>query len=341
MELLPYDESMFTDYVRFAKSGWGERSYQATRRYIEWLHGAQGVAHEPGDFMLARTRDDARRIVGCIHKMRIDWALEDGSVAPVPAVHNWLVDEGFRNGVGVMLLTKALRSDPHAFVSSAAADLAIIYRKLRCQEVRAAWYRRVIRPLTGGLRLGVERATKRTLPLPFMPIAKGPTETFRSLEIVTDPSELELDAMIAALARAAAGRCRPLWTRASFSWRFFHPRGPQHVVLRADPERFLIVALAPYRGLRVARVVELCLGAPLGARELLRDAEAFLKSSQIHVVLAYSAHARENAALMANGFHPLPKSQPSFFHHGPRQPTFGRWAFNGGAADFGFEALAG
>lgn len=344
VQVLPYESSRYEAYATFAETAYGRGCYQASRGYLEWLYGVErSPAPRRDDFLVAVAGD---RVVGCLHKMRLLWR-SGGELLEVPALHNWIVDEEFRSGVGLVLLMKALRSERHAYISSAAGDLASVYHKLKCQDVRANVYRKVLRPVAGAARLGLHRLTKResTMRRVRSRIRRSTSAAAaRDLEIVHEPSDGDLERMIGTLVVSAGERTHPHWSVASFRWRFFHPSGPRHLCVRmpgarAGRDDFVIVAIGARRGLVIARIIELDLASPERSHAFLDGAVRLLKGIGVHVVLGYSAHPTINSRLQDAGWPPVGDGQASFFYHGPRELPFAALAFNSSAADFGFESM--
>jgi hypothetical protein len=346
VRVLPYNHANYAAYAAFANRAWGDGCYQASRSYLSWLYEVERTPMpRPDDFLVALS---SGAVVGCMHKMRVLWKSE-GRLVEVPALHNWIVDEQFRSGVGLVLLTKAMRSDRHAYISSAAGDLATLYRKLKCQEVQACWYRKVLRPIAGALRLGLHRLTKyerTTTRVPQRLAHMAKRSGAGDVELVTHPTDSDLARLCVSLDAGAGAATRPHWTPDSLRWRFFHPLGPSHLLFRlrdvgTSANEFALVAIGIRQGLTAARLVELQLGPPERARLLLAGLLRLLKKLGTHVLLAYSAHPTVNARLRDAGWSPLADAQPSFLYHAPRELPFSSLAFNGSAADFGFEAMRG
>jgi hypothetical protein len=343
LEIVPYSEGMFNAYAAFATRAWGTGCYQATRNYIEWLYQANpSGTPRTDDFLVGR---NGETIVGCIHKMRLVWQ-SSSALVEVPALHNWMVDAQFRTGVGLLLLNKAMRSDAHAFISSAAGELATIYRKLKCQEIQACWYRRILLPMQAVVRYSLNRFAGAQANLDIINKLQSLTGTsqFSSVRVTTAPIASELEQMVAALATDSALSCRPYWTAESFRWRFFHPQGPWHICLcfpgTGRIEAFVIIAVGVHKGLPVARLVEACFDLPERVKHMLKLTCILLKKLGVPLFLIYTAHPQINVWLQQAGWSPRPEAQPSFFYHTPGKPAFAGVAFNASAADFGFEAMA-
>ena len=317
---------------------WGPGCYQASEDYLAWLYAAErSPAPRGDDFLLARA---GGAIVGCIHKMRLLWT--DGrESAEVASLHNWVVDERYRTGVGLVLLTKAMRSEKHAFISSALGDLATVYRKLKCQELHPAWYRDVLRPVRGAAHLAIHKASGRAprsgLQHRFERAAKRASAL--GLRMTLQPTEREIEETVRSLAAAAGNAWRPAWTVDSFRWRFFHARGPRHVYMREASGDLALFTISIQRGLVVARLIEACFTGGDGTSRFIRSCRSSLKRMGVDVLLGYSAHPPMRAVLQRMGWSPRLDGQPSFLHHARSQGPFSPVAFNGSAADFGFETI--
>lgn len=342
-EIVPYNENIFDGYAAFANRAWGEGCHQASRNYLEWLYRANPSANRGfADCLVARVGET---IVGCIHKMRVVW--NSGSeFAEVPALCDWMVEEEYRKGLGLVLLEKVMRAEDHAFHSSAVGPHASIYRRLGCQEIPCCWYRQVLLTVCGTVRYAVDRlgGVLGSPDINEKLVALADPRQFAAVRITMGPTEPECNLMIEALADQEAKSWRPRWTLETFQWRFFHAQGPRHVcVYSSEPSavgEFLIVSVGMRKGLLVARLVEVCVQTAAGARRLLAYTRRALRHCGIHVLLAYSADPKTNACLQAAGWAPRTDENRSFIFHRSGQPAFAAVAINGSAADYGLEAMA-
>lgn len=335
LRVVRYDAQRYDAYATFANACWGRGCYQASPRYLSWLLSApRDPAAHPDDVLLAMAGE---RVVGCIQRLRVPWRTEQGEMETVTALHNWAVDEAYRKGVGLLLLTRAMRGDPHAFISSAVGELGLVYRKLRCQEVQASWYRKVLRPIRGGLRLAVARVSgvvrdASTIRLQFAKASRA-----AGWRGTLEPTPGDVALMVNGTADQAAST-RPAWSEDSFRWRFLHPDGPLHAFAFPSDHEFMALAFELRMGLAIARIIEMQIEAS-AARRTVRTLWKVLRRSGVDVLLTYSADPRVNEALHASGWRPRAKAQPSFFHHARGKAPFAKLAFNGSGADFGFETM--
>jgi hypothetical protein len=340
LRLEPYDDAMFDAYASFARSHYGADAYQATRRYLGWLYDDNPSSSKGrGDFILCR---QGRDVVGCIHKLRLRWRVK-GETVEIPTLHNWMMAPEHRKGVGTLLLTGACRGEKHALIPAAAGDLAVIYRQLRFEEIPLSWYRRVLTPIRGGIRYLITRGGRLRLFSPFRyPHADGAPSGTQDEVIVEAEPRPEVIETLAASARSSDDEAvRPEWTAETFRWRFFHPRGPRHLLLRhaGDPGSFLVLGAGDHRGLVAGRVVDVFSSRFEAFRALLRKAESLLRSLGAHVMVIYSGDRRLDEMLARLGLRPDSTRQPAFFFHGSARQRFETVAFRGSAIDFGLEAI--
>jgi hypothetical protein len=344
LRLEGYQESMFDAYASFARSQYGVDAYQASRRYLRWLYDDNPLtqARNRPDLILCR---QGEAVVGCIHKMRLRWLVK-GEADEFPVLHNWIVAPEHRRGVGSLLLTGAFRGEAHAFIPSAAGDLSTIYRQLRCEEIATSLYRRVLAPLGGGLRYLITRGGKNSLFTPFRYDASGGgtrrTTADDGVVVEAEPGP-ELIETLASAARHAHGEetMHPEWTASSFRWRFFHPSGPQHLLLHHadEPGSFLILSAGNHRGLVAGRIIDIVCSDYERFRALLAKAQSVLRGLGAHVMLIYCADQRMNEMLGRYGLNPLSGEHPAFFFHASSRLRFETVALCGSAIDFGFEAI--
>jgi hypothetical protein len=340
LRLEPYDDAMFDAYASFARSQYGAHAYQATRRYLGWLYDENPASSKGrADFILCR---QGRTVVGCIHKLRLRWRAK-GETVEIPTLHNWMMAPEHRKGVGTLLLTGACRGESHALIPGAAGDLAAIYRQLRFEELPLSWYRRVLTPIRGGIRYLVTRGGKLRLFSPFRydHWDGAPNGAHDEIIVEADPRP-EVIETLAATARGGEDEAvRPEWTAESFRWRFFHPRGPRHLLLRhaGDPRSFLVLGAGDHRGLVAGRVVDVFYSSFEAFRALLRRAQSVLRRLGAHVMVIYSGDRRLDEMLSRVGLRPDSTRQAAFFFHGSPRQRFGTVGFRGSAIDFGLEAI--
>jgi hypothetical protein len=153
----------------------------------------------------------------------------------------------------------------------------------------------------------------------------------------------ELIETVADVARCAGGdgAVRPDWTADTFRWRFFHPHGPRHLLLRHadEPRSFLILGAGNHRGLVAGRIVDLFCSDFDQFRALMRKAQRVLRNLGAHVMLVCSADRWIDEMIRRYGLRPLTADHPAFFFHASSRQRFENFALRGSAGDFGFEAI--
>lgn len=338
IRVIPYDPAWYPSYRALAEREWGVGCHQADPAYLRWVF-ANPIAPPRGRsaIWLGVLEQD---VIGCIHTMRLPWRVGD-ELTNFPTLHDWLVAPEHRTGLGTMLLTTALRGERHAFIPAAEGELEQIYTALRCEPADSMWFRHVLRPVSGALRFGLGRA-----------VGKGPRPRLRrpvpgsyggfALTIGAEPS-LQA-ALLERLQREpprGAGAW-PHWSAESFEWRFFHPDGPWHLVLRQDRgaqvEDFCLLSVGVRHNLAIGRMM-LAAFADFDAFDRLALAAArVLRELGVHVLLAFTLDPRQRVAFARAGFRTR-SGPPGFFSHFPRKQRFGCVAAGAEIADFGFESL--
>ncbi|HEV2079638.1 MAG TPA: hypothetical protein VGR19_07060, partial [Allosphingosinicella sp.] len=137
------------DLLRFSRAEFGERSYQGTRRYLDWLYGENPHAKGLQDCLVA-VRDGA--IVGCMHRMRLPLA-GAGGADELHSLQNHIVSSTVKSGVGLMLLRRSAKEAPVAFSPGVNARLAEAYRQLGHPEVPTHWLWKEVRPWKSAAQL--------------------------------------------------------------------------------------------------------------------------------------------------------------------------------------------
>jgi len=333
-----FEERFREKYVAFARECYGSTAYQASEKYLTWLYETNPT---PGggwrDFLIG-VSDDVE-VVGCLHKMRLPWCI-DAEVVSVPALHNLFVKPAYRKGID--WLVAALAGERHAYVPGSAGALARFYHGLGFQPIPTEWYCKSIRPLSGFMRLALHRVLGQEVKgrLPFLDFGwcRGGT----TFHVTTVPCSETLCAIAGLWNRAADGRVAPRWTGELLAWRFFHPRGPRHVLIHdgtADqPTCFLLFSVGPRRKLLVARLLGMYGASHAATSALLRCAKHVIRRCGAHVIIAPLADSRLTQQLRLCGWRGKHDRIQSFFYHQSGK-TFSDFCLTGAAGDHGFEAI--
>lgn len=343
IRVLPYDPSWLQAYAAFAAREWGPGCRQADPRYIRWAHS--NPLPPPAGRSVIWLGVQGPAVIGCIHSMRLAWRV-GGELVGFPTLHDWLVAPDFRGGLGTMLLTTALRKEPHAFIPAAAGELEQVYRALRCEPANSSWFRQVLRPASGALRFGLQRALGERGGLVPRPRLRRPKpRRYGEFQLEIEASAALQGALRERLERVdhAGAGAWPEWSAESFAWRFFAPEGPRHLVLHETRagrvESFCLLSLGVRHGLAIGRFMEAAFADAEAFARLARAAQRALTDLGAHVLLAFTCDPNQRIAFARAGWHQRP-GPPSFFSHFPRSQRFGGVSGAGSSiADFGFESL--
>lgn len=338
----PFEEKYWEPYLQFARQQFGERVYQANERYLCWLYKENPSPGERySDFIIGITKED--EIIGCIHKMRLTWKV-DGSYVEIPAIHNLMVAKGYRTGVGLMLIMAAFSGEEHALIPGTAMPISALYQKLRCQKIDAFWYQKVLTPIKGGLSLCLNSTFGfHVRDRYFEFINLKVLNSNSSYKITTAPNHSLMNRLVAALNGISHAQDFPYWSVEQFHWRFFHPKGPRHVVIFQDSQQsisnFVILSLGPRKGLNVGRVIAMGASSKENLAFLLEVSERIIKDLGGHVMLIFCADIKLNNMMWSLKWGRFSRSGADcFIFHKNRHP-FKSFAFGAAAGDHGFEAL--
>lgn len=92
-------------YLRFAAAMFGERAYQASQQYLDWLYAASPLSRGWTDCRLAVMGEE---VVACIHTMRMRWRHGADTII-CPSIHNTMVHPAHRSGAGGLLIAQSFR----------------------------------------------------------------------------------------------------------------------------------------------------------------------------------------------------------------------------------------
>lgn len=225
MHWIQYKSEWQDSYSRFSNNNFGTSAYQGTMGYLSWLYTENPNQHSIEDGLILGIVDG--EIVACLHTMMLAWMV-DSSVFRMPTVHDIMVSEAYRGGMGAVMLLKALRMTRHAYISAATGEMDEMYRTLGCQPIRACWYRRVLTPVRGAMALVAWRAGLRHKQAAYF---GGDTPLVNGWELTSEPDQALIAAVGERLAKSDENSVRPDWNRDQTKWRFFHALGPNHMLI--------------------------------------------------------------------------------------------------------------
>lgn len=331
-----YQPEYLESYIGFAEQNFGHSAHQSRVSYLEWLYSKNPNKHNLNTGLILGVADDD--VVACLHTMMLSWRVGT-SIKRMPTVHDIMVNKTYRTGVGAVILLRALRMGKHAYIAAATGLMADVYRSLGCQRIKASWYRKILAPLSGGLRLVAGRVGWR--PETAVYFDHGPP-SLDGWELSILPGDGLIDAVAARLQTVDGLGVGPDWNTGQTRWRFFDPSGPKHMLLYQSIGSVVgdmaIVSLGPRKGLNLARIVEARAESTEGLRGLLDACGLASKAYGAHLMSMYSASERLNSMCRECGWDEQTVAPASYFYHKGKN-EFVDYRLMGGAADFGFEAL--
>ena len=339
MRLLGYQPTMFAKYQVFACDNFGQEAYQGTEGYIRWLYDENPCTVRGETGMVVAVTDEDNAVVGCLHTMQLEWRIH-GRVHAVPTVHDIMVSEDHRTGLGAMLLMKSIGDTRYAFVAGATPPFTAVYRELGWHKMRVSWYRRILTPLRTAMQLLAGRTG----------VGRSPAIYFQDVSIgsggwtwTTCPGNGTLECVAHRLNRRGENKVAPTWTTKQLYWRFFHPFGPRHLMIYrggdAEIEDFCILSLGPRKGLALARVVEIAARSQKDLADLLDEIDKCIREFGAHALSIYCGSRELNIMYESLGWKNMTTSPDSYFFSNNSMAATTEYSTNGSAADIGFEAI--
>lgn len=318
------------DLLGFSRAVFGERSYQGTNDYLQWLYRENPFAKGIGDCLVA-IEDGA--VVGCMHRMRLPCAGLAG-VDELTSLQNHIVAPTVKSGVGLMLLRRSAKEAALAFSPGVNARLAMAYRQLGHAEVPTHWLWKPLRPFKAAAQLALARIfPARREGTALLDPAKARAALGRDTAATTRPGEAELRAMAEAMSRPGPeGVPYVAWTPELVRWRYFSETGPASLLVGtpgASP--WAVLSYGVRNGLSVARLMEY---EEEGDPGFMKTVLAAAKAVGAAAIFSYATGEGLKARLVAAGWRPKKDPPFSFVIKAPAL------AIGAAAADLGFEAIA-
>lgn len=330
------ENSRVESYLKFAEKEFGRHAYQADSRYLDWLYEANPHAVDgKRSCFIAVSEDD--RIVGCIHKMHL---MQGPECSPLAVLHNLMVDERHRGGIGFLLAKNAAARESQVYIPGVVPPLANLYPKMGYRRLPSAWYRKVINPVRGAVALVAKKVLKR--PMSARYFESSVSTSLEPFDVTCGPDEGLLEGVAEAINRGAESGWAPWWDAPSIRWRFFHPAGPRHALIYQESggevADLAVVSLGPRHGVNVGRVLALVASSSIALKALMDRVEVIVNDRGGHVLLTYATDRRLNRMLSDIGM-PGIKDPPHSYALHRKGPAPAAYALMGGAGDFGFEAI--
>lgn len=339
--LIPFEHGHLKSYQNFAERQFGAGCYQAKADYLQWLYLERPSSMDHRDFTIAVT--DADEVVGCIHKMRLPWS-SGGEITDVPAVHNLVVDERHRHGMGLKLILASVAGEEHALMPGVARNTTELFQKLKYQRVAPRWYRKVLRPLHGAAIYAARKCLNRDFRRRQLETADRGRPELPGLEVSAMPDAALLERLSESMNAMGCSVWSPHWTADLVRWRFFHPRGPRHLLVyklgHGPLDTFAVISLGIRHHLNLGRILALRSRSTAELQRLMAGVERILRWREGHLLQFICGDDAINAMLQGAGWTPMDRQPDTFLYHRNRKEPFAGTSFFGGAGDYGFEAMS-
>ena len=324
----PLAEPDIDPLLRFAAGYYGPDSHQARRTRFEWLYRDNPLSLGPSkDVLVAVNGDD--KVVGCHWKTRLAWRF-NGQRVVIPSCHDLAILPEYRQGQGLQLVLAALAGEERAALLGLSPQSEGIYARMRCPEVPLVRLRKVLSYARTALGMAGLRGCRPKQRLAWQDQAIPVTAT-----------ALPDDALLAAaLLVPSAGDGSLAWTLETFRWRFFHPRGPAHVLVlvgdAAAPLGRAVFSYGQRRGAVMARLVDVATAGAAAFHPVLDAAEKAMRRLGVAVATAAATTPPALDWLYAHGWKPQQGVSARFFLR--RREPLPVAAIWGGSYDYGYDA---
>jgi hypothetical protein len=128
-----YISSDYETYAKFCNKNFGKKNYQLNRSYIEWLY-----SDTSSSFSIAA---HGNSIIGIIHSSKAPITLNNEDKV-VTVLHDLMVDNNHRIGVGFHLMYKGLYSDDYIVMPGCVGRLSRAYARLGSKAFNSFWYKK-------------------------------------------------------------------------------------------------------------------------------------------------------------------------------------------------------
>jgi hypothetical protein len=346
VKLIPFEARYIPAYLSFAKKHFGEGSYQSTPAYLVWLyeHNPWATRGYRSCLIGLNAREE---VIGCVHKM-YQRCWRDGEAVLFPAIHNLAVRKNYRTGLGSLLLLSSLGGEEIAFMPGVARHQTQMYERLKFRELKPRWYRSPVRPLRGPYRvLRHKFFSYGKSPIPRtvrIPTALSDIDE-KEVRCVIHPSDEDLSSLLSLLQSAGAkGPLSPVWTLDWLKWRFFHPKGPKHILIAEGMAKgairgFGLLSVGPHRGAIVARLVHVTAPQSESVRRILGAAKRIARRSG-DFMLGYSNDPQLQRWFEETGWHPSGPQPRSYIFSKKKLSAEIQCRVGPESGDFGFEAIS-
>ena len=338
---IPFEDTFFKEYQHFAWKCYGQKAYQTKLNYINWLYKENPISLKKEDFLIGVT-EEKELVVGCIHKMRLHWRYQ-GNLIDMPALHNLIVDEDYRNGTGFMLVMASTANEQYGLIPGVSPPFTEFYEKLKYQKVTAQWYRKLLKPLRGLSSYAVNKFMNRTIREAYFSSATHCQTDVNGFTTTVQPDNDLLEQLAVLMNTQDIKTASPFWTTEQLRWRFFHPLGPGHLLIyepfNESIKNFAILSLGPRHGMNVGRILVLKNSSLDSLKKLMTQISRVIKENGGHMLQFFCAEEQIYRGLDEMGWNRMKSPPDTYFFHKKKKQPFDHYSFMGNAGDFGFEGI--
>lgn len=326
--LASYEPQWANSYAEFVARNYSKTAYQGRQEYINWLYIDNPSRAGFNDFLILLK--DKSEVVGCFHRLRFSFRdTADNKTYVGAAIHNLMVDEAHRHGIGFLLIREVFAKEPLFIVPGTKDALAKMYRRLGSADLPSQWGQRTLvpRPVALARRLARQELSQAEVEAAFAQTRPGQVE----LSTKCSPRFVE---------RVNVASVRIKLSDEFLDWRLFDKRRVRTIVL-CDPQSdaFLLLVVGTRKGVPVGRVIYTYFPA-VGCGLRLTDA-ALKLSAGLGCVVFLSISSDECFAEVAKSLKIGTKTtKPNTLLHSKvyRPDEFRLWPL---LSDYGFEEYFG
>lgn len=231
-------------YRQFTARNYGAKAYQGSQDYINWLYLHNPIGTRFADFLILLK--DESEVVGCFHRLRFSfYDTADKITRTGAAIHNLMVDEAHRHGIGFLLIREVFTRESLLILPGSKDALARMYRRLGCSDLVSHWGQRTLLPSPAAF---VRRLSRQA------PTRIEVEATFDRMRF--DQVDLSLNCTPRFVEQVNFASPRIKLTEQFLNWRLFDKNRARTIVLcDRQSDAFLLLVVGTRKAVPVGRVI--------------------------------------------------------------------------------------
>ena len=278
-----FKETWRESYNYFIEKNFGKTSYQSSEKYINWLYFENPYGKGFADFILIL--EDENKVVGCVHKIRFNIfdKKQDKNIS-CASIHNLMVDDEHRNGVGFLLVREFLKTEQAFFIPGVTGKLSESYRKLGGKAISSYWGSKIQLP-------NVFQLAKRLLGIKLT--KQMVHSKFKSLGLKDVSITLDYDSELVSIINECSENLS--FTEDFVRWRLYPSDDLKTIaVWSLSKKSCVLMVIGKRKGLTVGRIFFSYFGDPTEGVALIASALRLLKALGCPIVLITSGDSHIN-----------------------------------------------